>query len=1289
MVGAAAWGVPAMSLVTAAPAWAATSDATQVSLSVPNNQLPASGATPVVVTVRDHLGSPLAGQVVSLLGPDGSVFAAATGTTNGAGQFSTTIDLATPWMTPGKTVAVTAVSGGTSASASATVLGSNLLVGLSQTPRVFPSPVVDYSALWGLAVLADGSVWKNDPNWVVMPEITNATRLSASTSVYVLKKDGTVVGWGVNGDGQLGDGTTTDRTSPVVFQGLSNVTQIQAGNFGLHALKSDGTVWYQGRNLGGIGGVGLWNSPVPLTKVPLSARAVQVVNWVGWTAGVVLEDGTVWTWGINDEGQLGDGTSTQPNAPVKVLGLSGIIALAGSTTFQDYSGANYLALKNDGTVWSWGRNESGQLGYGGTTLSSVATQVPWAFKVAQIAMSPSGAYALTTDGVLLAWGRTGFSSVGTVSRPTIVSVSRPISTLIGNHGEAYPDGCALLTAETTTSVDVVETTLTAGVAGTVNAKVAAGSVGLSGAAVSLSATGNATLGAASGATGQNGVFSTSITAPQWSTPGTQVRVSATSSDGSASETVPVLGSNLMSDLAQTPRVFPSPVVDYSPLWGLAVLADGSVWKNGPNWVLMPEITNAARLSTSNGGPNSAYVLKKDGTIVGWGVNGDGQLGDGTTTDRTSPVVFQGLSNVTQIQAGLYGLHALKSDGTLWFQGQNTGGIAGVGLSTSPVPLTQVPLPARAVQVVNWAGFTGGAVLEDGTVWTWGYNEQGQLGDGTTHRRTSPSQVVGLSGIVALAGSSTSADYSGANWMALKNDGTVWSWGRNGSGQLGYGGTTNSSVATQVPGVSNVAQIAMAPSGAYALKKDGTFLAWGRTGLSSIGTVSTPTVVPVSRPIAKVVGIHGHSYGDGCPLITSETTTTVDVVEATLTAGVAGTVNAKVAAGSVGFAGAAVSLSATGGATFGAASGTTGQNGVFSTSVTASQWSTPGARLRVSANGGDSSASETVPVVGSNLLVGLAQTSPVFPSPVVDYSPQWGLAVLADGSVWRNGVVMPEITNAARVSTSTQLPNTAYVLKKDGTIVGWGENTDGQLGDGTTTTQSLPVVFQGLSGVTQIQAGQFGLHALKSDGTLWFQGRNTEGRGGVGSTTSPVALSQVVLPARAVQVVNWVGFSAGAVLEDGTVWTWGRNTEGQLADGTTTQRNTPVKVLGLSGITALAGSTVFGDYNGANYLALKNDGTVWSWGRNAAGQLGRNGTTNSFVATQIPGLTNVTQVAMTPSGAYALKSDGTFLAWGRTGFSSIGTVSTPTAVSVARPISRLLSIRSNSYADGCALLVSTI
>lgn len=447
LVGAAAWGVPAVSLATAVPAWAAASDVTQVSLSVPSNQLPASGATPVVATVRDHLGSPLAGRAVSLTGPAGAVFAPATGTTNGSGQFSTTVNLSTPWATPGKTVTLTAVSGGTAASASALVLGSNLVAWGTQTPLVFPSPVVDYtqvSAVSGLAVLADGSVWQSTPDWTVMPGITGAARVSVSQagtpSVYVLKKDGTVVGWGGNGDGQLGDGTTTDRSSPVVFQGLSDIVQIQAGPYGLHAIKSDGSLWYQGNNEQGRGGVNEYVSPVPLMQVGgLPGSVVQVVNWVGDTAAAVLDDTTVWTWGRNDEGQLANGTRWDYEVlPLQVPGLEGTIALAGSTTFADEGGANYLAVKYDGTVWSWGRNESGQLGRDGTTNSFEPAQVPGLSGVTQIATTPSGSYALTADGTFLNWGLVeGPGGFVVRPTPTVVPVPHPIAKLLGSHGHSY------------------------------------------------------------------------------------------------------------------------------------------------------------------------------------------------------------------------------------------------------------------------------------------------------------------------------------------------------------------------------------------------------------------------------------------------------------------------------------------------------------------------------------------------------------------------------------------------------------------------------------------------------------------------------------------------------------------------------------------------------------------------------------------------------------------------------------------------------------------------------------
>ena len=116
---------------------------------------------------------------------------------------------------------------------------------------------------------------------------------------------------------------------------------------------------------------------------------------------------------------------------------------------------------------------------------------------------------------------------------------------------------------------------------------------------------------------------------------------------------------------------------------------------------------------------------------------------------------------------------------------------------------------------------------DGTVWTWGGNYEGQIGDGTTTSRPTPAQILGISGVVAVA-----AGYYHS--VALKSDGTVWAWGRNMFGQLGDGTTTQRLAPVQVVGISGVTAVAGGENSTYALKSDGTVWAWGRNSEGQLG-----------------------------------------------------------------------------------------------------------------------------------------------------------------------------------------------------------------------------------------------------------------------------------------------------------------------------------------------------------------------------------------------------------------------------------------------------------------------
>lgn len=238
----------------------------------------------------------------------------------------------------------------------------------------------------------------------------------------------------------------------------------------------------------------------------------------------------------------------------------------------------------------------------------------------------------------------------------------------------------------------------------------------------------------------------------------------------------------------------------------------------------------------------SLALKSDGTVWAWGGNGFGELGVGTNASSSTPIQVNGLSNVIAIAAGWDHSVAVKSDGTVWAWGLNGNGELGNGSITNSNTPVQVSNLSGVIAVAAGDGESM-ALKSDGTVWVWGYNGNGQLGLGNTSAApvTTPVQVSSLSGIVAIA-------VGNGNSLVLKNDGSVWGWGFNLDGRLGNGTTTSSSTPVQTSNLSSVIAIAAADGHSLALKVDGTAWAWGSNGNGQLGdgtTTSSTTPVQVS------------------------------------------------------------------------------------------------------------------------------------------------------------------------------------------------------------------------------------------------------------------------------------------------------------------------------------------------------------------------------------------------------------------------------------------------------------
>ena len=575
------------------------------------------------------------------------------------------------------------------------------------------SGVVDVAAgaAHSLAVLDDGTVrsWgintdgqlgdgttTNRSTPVAVPGLGDALSVAAgNTHSLAVTSAGTVVAWGQNVYGQLGDASQVDRTEPVAVAGLTGAVAVAASNYWSMALKGDGTVWTWGGNFAGALGRSGGSSPVP--QVVPGVSGIEAIA-AGENHAVALKnDGTVITWGSNNDRQLGNATNANPGLPSPITGLSAVEAI-------DAGRAHTSVLRDDGTVMTWGGNVSGSstATYVRSKTSPAAVVAPGDAGIVSVSGGAGHVLALTGVGDVLAWGANNYGQLG--------------------NGGTAPEGSGSATPLPVAGL---------------------------GTGVRQVATGTAYSSFALRANG-------SVAAWGWNSHGQ-------------------LGNGTTTDS-------PTPV----NVLGL----------------------DQPAISVAVGGYHGLAVMA-DQTVRSWGSNLSGQLGDGTTTSRTSAASVSGMTGVIAVGAGHESSYAVTNSGALWAWGNNENGQLGDGTTTNQ------PIPTLVEGLTNVSAVSGGfrhaiALRNDGTVWAWGANYPGLLGDGTTDQRLVPGQVHGLSDVVAIA--------AGMNHnLALRQDGTVLSWGYNGEGQVGDGSTNDALEPTTVTGLSDPAQsIGVGGNSSYAV-----------------------------------------------------------------------------------------------------------------------------------------------------------------------------------------------------------------------------------------------------------------------------------------------------------------------------------------------------------------------------------------------------------------------------------------------------------------------------------------
>ena len=775
--------------------------------------------------------------------------------------------------------------------------GGQLGDGTTDNQRLYPVEVmagpsslfdnviqVSVSVNHSLALKTDGTVWSwgNYTNsYPVQVVDSSGSPLSNIVEVaagerhgLALKNDGTVWAWGDNGLGQLGDGSTVDRTQAVQVttetQFLTSIIQVAAGGKHSLALKEDGTVWAWGNNRYGKlgnGTIGGFNSIQDVAKEVIDSLGEPLNKVVAIAAGenhsVALraesganeyeEIGFVWAWGNNSSGQLGNGNTTSQASPVRVIDAVGV-AVQDVVGIQ--AGASHnLLVKEGGTLWAWGADYDGQLGDGPVNASNHVVQVinETNFPVTLDLTSETTAFSAGSnhstlteaDGSVWAWGKNpnvkhdNFSEGYVYPVPLLdIDSSSSIDALGGatRLSTSYPDyidHTAIITRDGRLLMS-----------GTNNS----GQLGDSTTQPStflkevIEASGQPLLGVSevlpseewAAALQSNGslwawgrdVNYTSVVYPQ----------QLTDSSGQAL--------NNIIKIAQT---------DQGLSTGLALKADDTVWKYSlggsaeqvteASGEALDNIIDIAQAGDSGG--EYSLALKGDGTVWAWGNNSSGQLGDGSTTNRLSPVQVvdesaQAIVGVSKVFAGDALSVALKADGTVWTWGSTNSSRLGYQSSGSYQPfagqvVTSSGQPLQGIVDISLSRWRVFALKSDGTVWAWGNNHQGKLGSNNTSQAEVPYAVEVVDGTDSPINNITTILAGTEHSLALKQDGSVLSWGSNsGQGDLGNGFLSGSrSYAAEVldftdQSLSQITSLAKVSRGGHnlAFKADGTVWAWG-------------------------------------------------------------------------------------------------------------------------------------------------------------------------------------------------------------------------------------------------------------------------------------------------------------------------------------------------------------------------------------------------------------------------------------------------------------------------------
>ena len=1073
-----------------------------------------------------------------------------------------------------------------------------------------------------------------------IPNLENIEKVAASNyHSMALGKDGSVYTWGYNGNGQLGNGTTISNSIPSKIR-LTNITKIEAGEQTSTAIDGDGNLYAYGYNGYGQLGNGTTTN-IYLPRKVLSLDNIVDVAVENGTIVAVNKQGEVYASGYNGYGNLGNNTTQDSTKFEKVIEKIDTTTTDTETTETPTyltgvksvtAGLNYvIATKEDGTAITWGINSYAQSSNGTTTNNLLPVALKYSQdqdkidKIISISAGDGTTVVAREDGKVWTIGKNNYGQLGdssVSSKKEFVCISKPI----------------LLFEETPIRIK--------GIGNTKNAQ------------VNMSQGFNLLY---------NKVDNTDFT---YEIKNTKV--------ATVDKTTGKITSVKKGKTSLT-------VID--KISGQTTSAD--VYVLGADDITFPQI-----LSNNY----ATLTLKSNGEIWSYGYNGYGQLGTGDTSNKILPT-YTGTTNIVQIGLGTTHAIAVDTDGHVWTWGYNGYGQLGNGTTSgTTLQKQQVKSPDGKGVLENIVSVAAGdsysvALDKNGNVYTWGYNGYGNLGLGNTDYRTLPVKVDNLQGIIKIAAGNVST-------FAIDNNNHLWAAGYNGYGNLGDGTTGDKTQFTKLQTIENVAEVSVSPTNStIALLLDGTVWGFGHNANNQLTNVGGAIPQQLQGPDGALKDITsiGTGYYTGyaitseekvvawgldnySQLASTETGTTKetpvymkdkdgnDFTDAMIVSG--GIYNTELAKND----GTVWSIGYNGYGELGDGSSTSKAK-IETISTQYVKLQEREATLKLS---NPNYQINPTTVYGFNLLFdeienkGFTYKSSDETIAKVDETTgkvtatglgRAYITVTAKGTEEETRVVINVIAENKKVKEKVETGHIhSLALKQDGTIWSWGDNTQGEMGNGTISSIKT-------TEPTQIEKGKY---------------KETQ------TTQTPDGSTQTTTTEKEVTLNNIKDIAAGyyynlAVDSEGQVYSWGYNGYGQLGDNTTESKSIPTRIEGLGEIEKVY-------INGNTSMAINKQGEIYIWGYEYSktpeklnfyskavdihGKLilaedGSVWNISGNTPSRIAELKNIIEIASGDSYYSALDTKGQVWVWGYNGYGQLSqgntnNINEPTTVKIEKP-----------------------